>query len=380
MYLARAKQRKALSSETVNMKDESIKTYQTQIRELTADLEESQQRLRTIFSSLPVGLLLVDNNGRIEAANARIEQMFDYAPTELVDQSTSMLLPELQNSQSSSSQPIETIAVTKQRRQFFAEVVYSQLNAVTSNRFLVFIQDVTQRHELERLKQEFLSMVSHDLRTPLTSIQFSLDMLSKGVFGEVPERVSSEVLKSTRVLGRLQSMINTLLDFEKLQPGRFDLNWNWTAVSQVLTKAIEGVEHFAEQHSIRIEVADREDLKIFVDEERLVQVLVNLISNAIKFSPQGAVVTIEATPNDSYVEFSVIDRGRGIPASSLSTIFERFKQVEPSDSGGKRGYGLGLPICKTIIEEHKGEIGVDSQNGVGSRFWFKLPRTQPDST
>jgi len=135
------------------------------------------------------------------------------------------------------------------------------------------------------------------------------------------------------------------------------------------------VQHIARQYSVSIDTTDT-DAHVYADSARLVQVLVNLLSNAIKFSPAGSVVHVSVNDTADWLELRVADQGRGIPLSQKESIFEKFKQVEAADSKEKGGTGLGLPICKKIIEQHGGTIGVDSKEGKGSTFWFRIPKVR----
>src|SRR5262249_34672073 len=144
-------------------------------------------------------------------------------------------------------------------------------------------------------------------------------------------------------------------------------------IGSVIQRSIDSVQTFAEQSGVRLE-AEESGAIVFADEDRLVQVLVNLLSNAVKFSPKESAVTVAAEENGNSVEVKVIDRGRGIPPKFKDSIFDRFKQVEDDDERKKGGTGLGLAICKAIIQGHSGTIGVESEEGQGSTFWFRLPK------
>ena len=230
--------------------------------------------------------------------------------------------------------------------------------------------------ELEEVKQQFVAMVSHDLRTPLTSVKGFLELLAGGVYGDLNETGEHRAGLAQRNVTRLISLINDLLDYEKLQSGKFNLDCREIDVAAPINRSIDALKFFAEKENVELE-SPEVALKAYADEERLVQVLVNLISNSVKFSPKGAKVTINAIQKEDFVEFNVIDQGRGVPPSMQEAIFERFKQVKTSDATEKGGTGLGLPICKSLVECHGGRIGVDSEEGKGSRFWFTIPVNKP---
>ncbi|MBI2810322.1 MAG: HAMP domain-containing histidine kinase [Candidatus Melainabacteria bacterium] len=236
--------------------------------------------------------------------------------------------------------------------------------------------DVTEQRRVDRLKQEFVAMVSHDLRTPLASIKGTLSMISEGVYDPTSEMGKKRITDAEISIDRLVNLIGDVLDIEKLEAGQMSVEENVVSLSQVVDQSIEAVRGVAEQNKITIETNVTEDLDADVlgDNDRLVQVMVNLLSNAIKFSPEESVVKIEITVNGAINEVRVIDKGRGIPANNVDIIFERFKQSQSSDGKRGKGTGLGLAICKAIVEAHKGTIGVDSKEGEGSSFWIRLPR------
>jgi PAS domain S-box-containing protein len=232
-------------------------------------------------------------------------------------------------------------------------------------------QTVERLEEVERLKQGFLSTVSHELRTPLTSIRGSLGLLASGAVGALSAEVIDVVAIAERNAVRLIALINDILDLERLETGKIELQFSQVPVETILRRAIESVATFGHSHGVVFE-APEASLTIWADADRVAQVLVNLLSNAVKFSPPGGVVTISLGLRESWVEFRVTDHGRGVPAEHHRAIFERFRQVETSDAREKGGTGLGLAICKSIVEQHGGTIGVESDEGVGSTFWFRV--------
>jgi PAS domain S-box-containing protein len=233
---------------------------------------------------------------------------------------------------------------------------------------------VVRLEELDRFKQELLSTVSHELRTPLTSIRGSLGLLTSGAVGALSDEVVEVVTIAERNAIRLIALINDILDLERLETGKMELQFGLVSVVSVLRRAVESVEPFARQHEITLETGAVPEAcsMIRADADRIVQVLVNLLSNAAKFSPPASVVTIAVAPRDGWVEFRVTDRGRGVPVAHRRSIFERFQQVESSDAREQGGTGLGLAISKSIIEQHGGTIGIESELGIGSTFWFRV--------
>lgn len=236
--------------------------------------------------------------------------------------------------------------------------------------------DVTEQRRVDRLKQEFVAMVSHDLRTPLASIKGTLSMLSEGVYDASSEMGKKRIVDAEVSIDRLVNLIGDVLDIEKLEAGQMSVEEDIVSLSQVVEQSVEAVRGVAEQSKITIQTTVAQDLDddVLGDNDRLVQVMVNLLSNAIKFSPEESLVKIEIKADGALNEVRVIDKGRGIPPNNIDIIFERFKQSQSSDGKRGKGTGLGLAICKAIVEAHKGIIGVDSKEGEGSSFWIKIPR------
>jgi signal transduction histidine kinase len=165
------------------------------------------------------------------------------------------------------------------------------------------------------------------------------------------------------------ALINDILDLDRLETGDIELQFAQVPIESILRRAMESLATFGRKHGVTVE-APEVSSTIWADPDRIVQVLVNLLSNAVKFSPPGGVVTISVAAQENWVEFRVTDRGRGVPVAHRQTIFERFRQVEISDAREKGGAGMGLAICKSIIERHGGSMGVESEEAGGSSFWF----------
>ncbi len=215
-------------------------------------------------------------------------------------------------------------------------------------------------------------IVSHELRTPLTSMTMLLSMLKDGTYGALTDKGMGKVDLAERNITRLIKLINELLDVETLESGNIALQIAPTNLETVVERASEAVRGAAQARRIEIETQS-EAIAFNADEDRLIQVAINFLSNAIKFSPEGSSVKITAAVKDNRVLVKVIDNGRGISPAEQSIVFNKFRQVEQADRKEKGGIGLGLAICKTIIEKHNGQIGVESQVGNGSTFWFSVP-------
>lgn len=229
-----------------------------------------------------------------------------------------------------------------------------------------------------RHKQELVQMVSHDLKTPLSSVQMSLSSMADGVYGDLPTPALKQIQISEFNVTRLMHLIRDLLDIDRLEAGKLEMDFRTVDVADIIKESITAVQAYAERAKINI-VPPKTTAAIEADSDRLVQVLVNLLSNAIKYAPKNSTVSINAIEKGSTVEIQVIDSGRGIPPMFINSIFDRFQQVSSSDATQHKGTGLGLAIAKAIVNAHHGEIGVISKEGEGSTFWFRLPVSQASS-
>ena len=240
---------------------------------------------------------------------------------------------------------------------------------------VVTFRDITERLAIDRMKDEFVSTVSHELRTPLTSIRGALGLLASGLIGNITERGQKMLDIAVTNTDRLVRLINDILDLERIDSGRVELNHTLCDAADLIATAVDGIQTFADRAEVQIDVAPIQQ-SLWVDGDRIIQTLTNLLSNAVKFSPPGSTVRVSGEHGCDMFTFVVEDNGRGIPASHLESIFERFKQVDSSDSRNKNGTGLGLAICKSIVNAHGGKIWAQSLQGQGTTFRFTVP-TQP---
>lgn len=228
------------------------------------------------------------------------------------------------------------------------------------------------REEAERVKKEFVAMIGHDLRTPLSSVQGTLTLLADGVYGDISEVGIKKARVAEKSIERITHLANELLDIEKIEANNLQIELEPVQLQAAIHRSIASLEGFAQYKKIVIDFQGT-DFEVMADDARLTQVLINLLSNAIKFSPDESKVTISVKPTDAgQVEIRVIDQGRGISDEQKEEIFARYKQLDKSDAKNERGLGLGLAICKAIVENHGGQIGVEANTDVGCSFWFTL--------
>jgi signal transduction histidine kinase len=234
---------------------------------------------------------------------------------------------------------------------------------------------VFELNRSENAKQEYLQMISHDLRTPLSSLKGTLAVTVKGAYGDLNEKGKRRMAEAERETERLISMINEILDIERLESGTIELNLAVESVSFVVDQAKQSVSALVEANNMTI-VNDVSGVTVLMDRERILRVLINLLGNAIKFSDPGSSVEIFATEGPEQVTVNVRDHGRGIPESALPHIFDRFWQAQSEDWTERGGSGLGLAVCKAIVEAHHGTINAQSEEGKGTVFSFSLPRDE----
>ncbi|AGY59132.1 PAS domain-containing sensor histidine kinase [Gloeobacter kilaueensis] len=241
---------------------------------------------------------------------------------------------------------------------------------------VLVIRDMTPARRLEaerrRLENELISLVSHELRTPLTSLLGALDLLGTGQLGSLTPRGRQVLAIAVTNTERLARLVNDILDLERLQANQFTIQKVRCSAARLLVQAAEALQAQAEQNEIAL-VVESCEAEVLADPDRILQALINLLNNAIKFSPPKGTIRLAAHVQSDHLQIQVQDQGRGIPAEKLRLIFERFQQVDASDSRQKGGSGLGLAICRDIVERHGGRIWVESVPGAGSTFYLTLP-------
>jgi PAS domain S-box-containing protein len=237
---------------------------------------------------------------------------------------------------------------------------------------VVTFRDITAKHELDRLKSQFVSTVSHELRTPLTSIRGALGLLSGGLLGEVSAKGQRMLDIAVSNTDRLVRLINDILDVERIESRQMEMARVEVDAFDVMERAAESVQSMAEEAGVRL-VIQPETATLLGDRDRIIQILTNLLGNAIKFSPRDTTVTLSVACREAECTFRVVDEGRGVPNGKLEMIFERFQQVDASDSRDKGGSGLGLAICRSIVVAHGGRIWAEKNEPAGTVVQFTIP-------
>jgi len=328
-------------------------------------------RLSTVFEQMIDGVIIADANGLIQFANPAAKKLFEtshaigHSVTEVVR--NHQLVEAWRRCQQTREIQSETVELPA-RRQFLQLVAIPDTHASGS---LLLVQDLTRVRRLETVRRDFISNVSHELRTPLASLKALTETLQSGALAD-PDAGPRFLGRISTEVDALTQMAQELLDLSRIESGQVELMLAPLTPKSLITSAADRMKMQAERAGLKLSVNCEDDLpNIHADKSRLEQVLVNIIHNAVKFTKPGGEVNVEAVSGEDGIRFAVQDTGVGIPAESLSRIFERFYRVDKSRTGS--GTGLGLSISKHIVEAHGGRIWAESDEGRGSVFYFVIP-------
>ena len=347
--------------------------------------------LRGILHSAIETIITINENGQIESINPAGEALFGYTSAEISGKLIGKIIPELlpqtktkndtSNLLALSGHRFDSSATHKDRTKISIGLAISALLINDKTLYTAIIHDLTERTKVDRMKDEFISTVSHELRTPLTSIKGSLGLIMGGILDSSPEKIKKMLIISYENCGRLERLINDLLEFNKNQSLDTPLQISSIDVNVLLEKAVLSNQGYADKYDVfYVWKPSQETLYINGDENKLMQVLSNLLSNAVKYSTKGEQVVISTQRhNDNVVRISIADTGSGIPTEFQDKVFEKFTQADSSDTRRVGGTGLGMAISKSIVEKHGGHIGFDSTPRQGSTFYFDLPIVQLSS-
>ncbi|MBA3527758.1 MAG: PAS domain S-box protein, partial [Propionibacteriaceae bacterium] len=359
----------------------------------TALLRQEPHRSELLLTSVGEGIYGVDRAGLVTFVNPSGARILGFLPEDLIGNEAHAWFHSAQGD--GTLYPVEACYVTQairngtitsaeedvylraDGRTFPVEVTATPLTSDGSvEGAVVVFRDITQRQEVDRLKNEFVSMVSHELRTPLTSIRGSLGLLVGGALGPLPLPVMRMLDLALNSSARLTRLINDILDMERIESGTMVIEKADHPAATLIKDATAQLQVLAARAEVRI-VVTSDDGVVHADADRVVQTLINLLDNAIKFSPRQSTVEVATTEMGSCVEFQIRDQGRGVPKAKLNTIFSRFEQVDSSDARDKGGSGLGLAISRSLVERLCGRMWAESVEGAGATFRFTLPRSSP---
>ena len=342
-------------------------------------LGEREEMFRRLSIAASEGITIVAD-GRILEANSAFARLFGYELAEVVGRPLlDVIAPEArdlftQRLATPSEKPVELRGRLKDGRTFDIELVSRGIVYRRRDALGCVVRDITERKEIERLKNEFVSIVSHELRTPLTSIRGSLGLMEGGAVGDMPPKARDLLRIARQNADRLIRLINDILDLDKIESGKIQLQIERLEPREVVESTVAELRGMALLYKVSLETHIQAADAIAGDRDRVIQVLTNLLSNAIKFSPEGGTVTVELTSGaPGFLRCAVRDRGQGIPPEARERLFNRFEQLEPANTRRRGGTGLGLAISRSLVDQQGGRIGVDSTPGQGSTFWFELP-------
>lgn len=373
----------------------------TSLKETELQLKETNALRKAILDAANIAIISTDTQGFIKTFNLGAELMLGYRAEEVIEQQTPALFhleaeniayaAQLTAELGYAVKPGFDAFVAKAREGFGDErewtyvrkdgVRFPVLLAVSALRdgegdvtgFLGIGRDISEIKRIDQMKTEFISTVSHELRTPLTAISGALGIVANGLAGTVPEQAQRMIHIAHSNSHRLIYLVNDLLDMEKLVAGKMNFDMRPHSLRALILQSIEENTAFAEQYSVSYELVGRGDAQVTVDQQRLLQVLANYLSNAAKFSPAKDVVTIQLEAKFGRVRVRVSDKGPGVSEEFRPRLFQKFSQADSSDTRQKGGTGLGLAICKEIIERMGGSLGVEPDAGQGACFYFELP-------
>ena len=327
----------------------------------------------TILEYMTKAIIVTNKKGVIKFINQETKKLFGFDIDEYAQRHINDFIEALNLDKLEECKPYGYKCTTKSGdiRDLRLECRQFELKA---SKFLIFaIEDITKQIETDNLKNNFISMISHELRTPLTSIKGALGLVSSGVLGEMPEKTQELINIANNNVIRLGNLINEILDLEKIQAGKMTFKFCEHQVMPLVEESISLNQCYAQQYNVKFEIAQRLDNGLInVDKDKFIQVLTNLLSNAAKFSTPNEVVEISVKRNKHLIVVSITNKGPGIAEENHSKIFESFYQVDSSNSRVVKGSGLGLSICKAIVQSMGGTIGFTSALEDKTTFYFTL--------
>lgn len=358
-------------------------------------LEEAKRRraerrllmLERAVERMSIGVVITEPDGTLLYVNPAGASMHGYSTSDLIGTRYQLLAPDGEPAGTPVATPTsgrpwvrEQMSRTRDGATFPSRLVSDNVRDDAGDLLasVTCCEDISERRRVEQMKQDFISTISHELRTPLTSIVAALGLIAQPALRNDPDRLHELTTVAHRNSHRLLQLVNDLLDLQRLSVGRMSLESMPIAVEPLLDETATGMRAVAHEHDVRIEVQCPQGLRTIADRRRLVQVLLNLISNAIKFSPSGAAVELSARSVDDRVILTVRDQGPGIPKAFQAQIFERFTQADASTARATGGSGLGLAIARQLVEAMAGTVEFETQEGQGTAFHVHLPAGSPD--
>ncbi|HTZ11675.1 MAG TPA: ATP-binding protein [Candidatus Margulisiibacteriota bacterium] len=376
-----------LYTQELNKKYESVLKEKTHNEEVAwkkyNKVVEDKKNTEAVIRSVAEGLVVVDAQGKVVMMNPAAEKLLGVSKKDKIGKSIYSDLKEEQlitfakDSPDKQGKEIELISPHDETKKTLraSTAVLENENGQTVGMVSV-LSDITKQKALDQMKTNFVASVSHELRTPLVAIDKSLSLILDGAAGAVSETQEKFLTIAERNLKRLNILVNDLLDLSKLEAGKVELKVKASSVPELINDSVETLNTWAQTKSVTINTKTDEGLpQLNVDPDRINQVLNNLIGNAIKFTPQGGNIAVEAklSSDGNAVEISVEDNGIGISPEDLPKVFDKFYQSGERVSTDINGTGIGLAIAKEIVTLHGGKIWAESEKDKGAKFTFTLP-------
>ncbi|MDH5407750.1 MAG: PAS domain S-box protein [Gammaproteobacteria bacterium] len=351
-------------------------------------MESSATRLQSVLENVVDGIITINNKGSIQSFNRAAEHIFGYSADEVMGKNINMLMPSpyreehdgyLESYHKTGKAHIigigrEVDGLRKNGSIFPLDLAVSKAVIEGEPLYTGIVRDITDRKQMEKMKNEFISTVSHELRTPLTSIRGSLGLVMADTVGKLPDKVRELLTITSNNTERLLLLINDILDIQKIEAGMMAFHFQSLELNPFLQQAVETNQSYADQYGVNFTFTPTEEnIRVYADSDRLMQVMNNLMSNAAKFSPKGESIELSVKRHNGVIRISVSDHGPGIPDDFKGKIFEKFTQYDSTDTRKKGGTGLGLSITRLIVDKHGGEINYTSKLGAGTTFYFELP-------
>lgn len=365
--------------------NDEIADLDRQFHSMAEALKSAHEKEKVITERMPAALILLNQDGFIIRVNSKAQGLLAHAETALIgkplteflQQGEAKIAPERMFQsllQRTEGKLVETEICLKEAKQLIVELSIDRLESRSETTFVAIMLDVTDRYEAQARREKLAAMIAHDIRTPLCGIDVNLQVILDGLFGDLHEQVARRLQQSRTGTQRVVRLLNDLLRLTRQQATRLTLEMEEISADGIVGEAVDSVSASAAAKGIVVEQAIASlPATLFADRDKLIQVVLNLLSNATKFSPDNGKITVYQQVESDKLRISVVDQGPGIPAGMEESIFMPFKQVSWKDAAEKDGTGLGLSICKMIIEDHGGEIGVSSKPGQGANFWFTVP-------
>lgn len=360
--------------------DDEIAILDQNFYQMSTQMHAIEQTQKTLFETVDCLLCQVDNLGRFEQANSAAKSMLGLSPATLKGKYIEDLVPPderksaidfLTRAIQLGTQPPFELTIAKPD----GTLIYTLWTAryvAEQKRVFCVVQNATERIEAERVRKQVLQMVSHDLRSPLSSIGLIYKLIDAGHIVALSNNGRAALKQANMSINKMLSMVNNLLDIEKMEAGMLQLELETVYVGDAAAQAISNISDLIADKQVVVDARQAKD-RVIADKFRLVQILTNLFSNAIKASPPGSQVTVSTQPGNGYLKVTVTDQGVGIPLAQQKGIFDPYRQQSSDLNTSQTHKGMGLAICRALVHLHGGEIALESQPGKGTSFYFSLP-------